>query len=344
MKLPVEAGGMAEYQMRSRMFVAQRICLVCLLYMFGFLCTACGTAPIPFNGQILHAGEEKEGHWQTLKPENVTAIFGIGLSYAKHIEETGEDWKPDEPPPVFRKSLGSLNRGVVVAYPSRQDFLDMADSVEHGLGSVLEKRFTTIDPLVDYEVELGVVLLERFDRDRAADPDYMPRIGFVLAGDFTSRTFMILGQGQPDPFLYWGAAKSFSGFAAVGERMWVPQAPLPDAMMQVLLETRVNDEIRQQGYSSDRVYSARQMLNFVAQAFPEEQLLPGTVVMTGTPAGVAFNVPSWKRMLVELFGFDRLTLMEMVMEGQESNTDFLKKGDTVTYFAYPFGSMSFLVE
>jgi len=115
-------------------------------------------------------------------------------------------------------------------------------------------------------------------------------------------------------------------------------------MMQVELETRVNDEIRQQGQSGEQVYSARQMLYFVAQAFPGEKLLPGTVIMTGTPAGVAFKVPSWKRRLAELFGLDRLTLMEVVMEGQSSNAELLHEGDTVTYSAYPFGSMTFLVE
>jgi len=304
----------------------------------------CSSDPVPFAGKTFLPGQEGTGHWQQLQPDTVTDIFGIGLSYVQHIEETGSNWDADDPPPVFRKNLAALNRGQVVPYPSRQDFLEMADGLEAGLGRELDSRFPEIVPLVDYEVELGIVLLEPYDRRRASDMAYVVKLGFVLAGDFTSRTFMVLGEGQENMYAYWGAAKSFPGFAVVGERMWVPDNFPPDGALEVLLETTVNGELRQRGISDDNVYSARQILAYVATAFPDAQLGAGTVIMTGTPPGVAFQVPSWKRMLADLIGLDRLARMETIMESYGKDPAFLQPGDVVIHEAGPFGTMSFLVQ
>lgn len=306
--------------------------------------TGCSSVPTPFSGQDRQAGEEKHGQWKELSPDEITGIFGVGLSYAQHIEETASDWDPDTPPPVFRKALTALNRGTTISYPTRQDFLAMAESVEPGLGATLDDRFEEIDILLDYEVELGLVLLEPYDRKRIADPTYLPKIGFVLTGDFSSRSFMVLGEGQPDPYRYWGAAKSFPGFAAVGRKMWVPHAFPADGLLKVVLETRVNDTVRQQGYSSDRVYSARQLLAHVAQAYPDAALDGGTVIMTGTPPGVAFQVSAWKRKLAGFFGVGRLTMMKSVMGSQRDNPAFLKKGDVVGHGAEPLGTMTYRIE
>jgi 2-keto-4-pentenoate hydratase/2-oxohepta-3-ene-1,7-dioic acid hydratase in catechol pathway len=304
----------------------------------------CSSYPVPFSGHDFKPGQETEGHWQQLSIDEITDIYGVGLSYAQHIEETASSWAPDRPPPVFRKALTALNRGTNIPYPSRQDFLTMAEEVEPGLAAKVSSQFAEIDILLDYEVELAIVLLEPFNRKLALGAAYMPKVGFVLAGDFTSRSFMVLGEGQPDPMLYWGAAKSFPGFAAVGSKMWVPDTFPADGLLEVVLETRVNDVLQQKGDTGNRVYSARQMLTSVADAYPDASLEAGTVVMTGTPPGVAFQVPAWKRKMAEIFNLSRFTKLEMVMASQHNNPAFLKKGDVVSHTAGPLGSMVFTIE
>lgn len=306
-----------------------------------FFIIGCGVTPVPFAGTTFRPGET--GQWQKLNPDAITEIFGVGLSYARHISETGSDWKPDAPPPVFRKALNAFNRNGIVPYPSRQEFLALAEALEPGLGRKLDERFEEIEPLVDYEVELGIVLLEQYDRQRTMDPSYMLNIGFVLTGDFTSRSFMVLGEGQGNQYDYWGAAKSFSGFAVVGDRMWVPDGFPPDGSLEVMLETKVNGELRQRGSSGDNVYSVRQLLAYVASAYPDAPLQAGTVIMTGTPPGVAFQVPSWKRELADFFDLDRLTRMESVMDAYRDDRSFLRPGDVVNHEAGPFGSMNLVV-
>jgi len=336
---PEEAMGRAGKTARVRYGV-----LLASVFFVLTIIVGCDPSPVPFTGKVFYPGQEQAGHWQTLHPDDITEIYGVGLSYAEHIAETGGDWEPDSPPPVFRKSLGALNRNGVVPYPTRQDFLNMAEKVEPGLGKILEARFSEIVPLIDYEVELGVVLLEPYDRNRGVDGAYLPRLGFVLSGDFTSRTFMILGEEQDNRYVYWGAAKSFPGFAVVGERMWVPEKLPPDGLLEVALETTVNGVVRQQAVSDDNVYSIRDILAFVAAAFPDAALGTGTVIMTGTPSGVAFEVPAWKRTLADFFGINRLTLMKTAMETYRDDPDFLQVGDVVVHSAGPFGSLTFRVE
>lgn len=322
----------------------KNLVLFCTVFTFIMNITGCSSNPVPFPGHSYHPGQEKEGHWQQLSIDEITDIFGVGLSYVQHIKETASSWTPDLPPPVFRKALTALNRGTNIAYPSRQDFLAMAEEVEAGLAAKISSQFDEIDVLLDYEVELAIVLLEPFKRKLASDPAYMPKVGFVLAGDFTSRSFMVLGEGQADPMLYWGAAKSFPGFAAVGSRMWVPDAFLADGLLEVVLETEVNDALRQKRDTVNQVYSARQMLTYVAGAYPDASLEAGTLIMTGTPSGVAFQVPAWKRKLAGIFNLSRFTKLKMVMASQHNNPSFLKQGDVVSHTAGSLGGMVFTIE
>ncbi|WP_167505918.1 fumarylacetoacetate hydrolase family protein [Desulfosediminicola flagellatus] len=287
---------------------------------------------------------DDNGTWALLESESISAIYGVGLSYVKHIEETGSTWDPDAIPPIFKKSISSLNTSEILPYPDRTQFLQAAENLETGLSNLLKIKFPQINPLLDYEVELGIVLLEPYERKRSQDITYMPRLGFVLAGDFTSRSFMVLGEGQADMFSYWGAAKSFNGFSVVGSKMWIPGDFQQNGSLHVQLETYVNGKLRQSGNTSDQVYSPYQMVRFVAEAFPDDPLAAGTVIMSGTPPGVAFQAPGWKRTLAKILGINRMTLMKSVMESNKDNEDFLKPGDIVIYSAGPLGQLSFTVQ
>ncbi len=66
--------------------------------------------------------------------------------------------------------------------------------------------------------------------------------------------------------------------------------------------------------------------------------------MTGTPPGVAFQVPYWKRKLADILHLSRFTKLETVMASQRNNPAFLKKGDVVSHTAGPLGSVVFTIE
>ena len=78
-------------------------------------------------------------------------------------------------------------------------------------------------------------------------------------------------------------AKSFDGFLPLGPSLVSPRAANPDAM---LIATRLNDDVVQQSSTEDMVFSAAELIAFLSES---TTLLPGTVIATGTPAGVGYT-------------------------------------------------------
>jgi 2-keto-4-pentenoate hydratase/2-oxohepta-3-ene-1,7-dioic acid hydratase in catechol pathway len=254
--------------------------------------------------------------------------FGIGLSYAGHIEETASSFDPKAAPPVFRKDIRAWARtDAVVPMPSFDALRDAAEALEPGLGEALRSRYGKISPLLDYEVEMGVVLLEDVEPQLLDDPAFIPPLGFFIANDLSARALAILGDGSPNPHDYWGVSKSFPGFMPVADRAWVPSEAKQDAIPCVVIETIVNGEVRQSQSTDDLIYTPRQMLRFVHAKHPEARLEKGTIVLTGTPAGVAMKTPRWQARLGTLLRLSRFTKLEARLAG---DTDaFLKPGDHV---------------
>ncbi|KPK16183.1 MAG: hypothetical protein AMJ62_06790, partial [Myxococcales bacterium SG8_38] len=254
--------------------------------------------------------------------------FGIGLSYAGHIEETASAFDPEAMPPVFRKDPRALVRtDATVAMPDTDALCETADSVEPGLGETLRRKYDAISPLLDYEVEMGLVLLEDIDPRSLDDAGFVPRLGFFIANDLSARTLAILGDGQPNPHDYWGASKSFPGFMPVADRAWVPNEAKQDTIPCVVIETIVNGEVRQTQSTDDLIYTPRQMLRFIQTKYPETPLEKGTIVLTGTPGGVAMKTPRWLVRLSGLLGLSRFTKLEAKL-GSDT-TAFLKPRDQV---------------
>ena len=102
----------------------------------------------------------KEGSMQKFS-EQATNIYGAGLTYSKHINETGSGFTPGSDPPIFLKRTRTLSHnGDTVAIPTSKQLISEIDTFEPGLGKVLRKKFPQLPALLDYEVELGFVLLE----------------------------------------------------------------------------------------------------------------------------------------------------------------------------------------
>lgn len=284
--------------------------------------------------------DERSGRFQrlTLDPKR---IYGLGLTYASHIAETGARFDAGEPPPVFKKPLRALDQaGSPVRMPSRDDLLETLDRLEPGLGEEASRRFPGLPALLDYEAELAFVLLEDVDWEKIDDPGYAPRLGFFIANDLSARSIAVLGEGRPDREEYWAESKGFPGFLPVSAGAWVPDKPALDSIPCVELVTEVNGEVRQRETGANLLYTPRQMLKFIAGRFPDDLPQAGDVVLTGTPGGVALRVPAWKARAADLLRLDRFTRLSSIIGSAERSGRFLRPGEEVTVSGGPLGSVS----
>jgi 2-keto-4-pentenoate hydratase/2-oxohepta-3-ene-1,7-dioic acid hydratase in catechol pathway len=303
------------------------IVVAVVLVLFGLLAfqlfRPLGERPVPAG---FHCYELEQGAYVPLGvPPHA---FGIGLSYAGHIEETASDFDPDASPPVFvKRSSATARDGAPAHLPTSDELIQIADAFEPGLGERLRADYPAIPALLDYEVEMGVVLLEYIDPSRLEDPGFAPRLGFFIANDLSARSIAILGEGRANRYEYWGVSKSFPGFMPIADRAWVPAEAKPNGIPCVEIETLVNGQVRQRQSTANLIYTPRQMIGFVHVAFPEVPLTAGTIVLTGTPGGVAMKTPRWLVRLGNLVGLGRFEKLSAKLRADTSA--FLDVGDEV---------------
>lgn len=123
---------------------------------------------------------------------------------------------------------------------------------------------------VDYEGELAVVI-GRLAKDVRAEDAYRVILGYTCANDVTMRDL----QKTDDQ---WARAKGFDGSAPLGP--WIETDLDPN---DAGVETRLNGEVRQQGRTSDMVFGVATLIEYITTFMT---LLPGDVLLTGTPEGV----------------------------------------------------------
>ncbi len=123
---------------------------------------------------------------------------------------------------------------------------------------------------VDYEAELAIVIK---DTIKHVSQEVAPRhiLGFTCGNDVTARDLQRV-DGQ------WTRCKSFDSFCPLGP--WVETDLSPLALK---VEALVNGEIRQSGSTASMIFDCNYLVSFVSKVMT---LLPGDVIMTGTPPGV----------------------------------------------------------
>jgi 2-keto-4-pentenoate hydratase/2-oxohepta-3-ene-1,7-dioic acid hydratase in catechol pathway len=129
---------------------------------------------------------------------------------------------------------------------------------------------------LDYETELAFVIGTRcknVPRERAAEVI----AGYTVANDITARDVGRMERAEGNRLL----AKSFDGFCPIGP-CFVTADEVGDPG-NLALTTRVNGEIRQDARTSDMIWKIPDILAYVSQI----ELLPGDIVTTGSPEGVA---------------------------------------------------------
>jgi 2-keto-4-pentenoate hydratase/2-oxohepta-3-ene-1,7-dioic acid hydratase in catechol pathway len=122
----------------------------------------------------------------------------------------------------------------------------------------------------DFEGELAVVIgriTKNVPAERALDHVF----GYTIANDVTARDLQA-SDGQ------WTRAKGFDTFCPLGPAIETEFDPA-----SATLTTRVDGEVRQQAPLSDMIHSIADIIAYASAVFT---LLPGDVILTGTPAGV----------------------------------------------------------
>ncbi len=213
-----------------------------------------------------------------LAPLVPSAILCIGLNYKHHAAESG--MKEPLIPILFVKGTNSLqNPGDPILIPTH-------------LPS--EK--------VDYECELAVVIgkaCKNVKRENALD--YV--LGYTCANDVSARDWQLeKGGGQ------WCRGKFFDTFAPLGPCLvTAEEIPNPNSLG---IRTVLNGETVQDWNTDDMIFDVPSLIEFLSGS---TTLLPGTVILTGTPHGVgmAAKPPRWLKdgdsITIEIDGIGRLT-------------------------------------
>jgi len=157
-----------------------------------------------------------------------------------------------------------------------------------GPGDVIRKP--AICERLDHEGELAVVikgLVRNADEETAA----AAILGYTCGNDVTARDLQ-KADGQ------WTRAKGFDTFCPLG-----PWIETDVEAIGLDIETRVNGEVRQSGNTKDLTFTPAFLVSYISKIMT---LLPGDVIMTGTPAGVGPMQPG-DRVEVEIGGIGVLS-------------------------------------
>lgn len=186
-----------------------------------------------------------------LAPLLPPAIFCIGLNYRKHAAETNAPLP--QFPVVFCKNPASV-----------QD-----------PDGVIELPRWLPSSQVDYECELAIVIGKKAKNvPRAKATEYI--LGYTAANDVSARDWQKEGGGGQ-----WCKGKSFDTFCPLG-----PCIVTTDEMKRpnsLQISTLVNGIVLQDWHTDDMIFDVPTIVEFLSAS---QTLLPGTIILTGTPHGV----------------------------------------------------------
>ncbi|KAK7919937.1 hypothetical protein PG985_007959 [Apiospora marii] len=215
----------------------------------------------PFEGSPTGKELKVKSLLGPLTPADVPIVRCIGLNYIKHIQEGGR--KPPPYPSVFIKPSASV--------------------ADHGEDIPIPKVVVQEDGQVDYEGELCIVI-GKAGKDIPKDQALDHVAGYATGNDVSSRRW------QRDPAYaggvpQWCFSKGFDKWCPMGPMLVSPK--VVGAAEKLALRTWINGELRQNSDTSDLLFGVKEIVAFVSQGTTLEQ---GTVIMTGTPAGVAMGM------------------------------------------------------
>jgi 2-keto-4-pentenoate hydratase/2-oxohepta-3-ene-1,7-dioic acid hydratase in catechol pathway len=188
------------------------------------------------------------------------AILCIGKNYADHAAELADPGTlklPERPVLFFKNPASVIGNGAAIELPP----VVHTDDRDPPIG-------------VDYEGELAVILgCDARDVPEAQAREVIAAV--ACANDVSQRWWQWHGSGGQ-----WCRGKSFDTFCPLGEP--TPISAIAD-LQDLLLTTRLNGEVVQQASTSTMIFSVARLISELSQG---TTLLAGSVILTGTPAGV----------------------------------------------------------
>ena len=205
----------------------------------------------PF-GQILFTGQRyAQADVRLLSPILPSKLVCVGKNYAEHVREMNTGDAPKEPLLFLKPSTSVIGPGDAIRIPP---------------GSTN----------VHHEVELAVVIGARGARHVTPEQAATSIFGYTVANDVTERD-MQKSDGQ------WTRAKGFDSFCPLGPWIETDLAGLGKDPADLEVTCTVDGELRQKGRTSQLLFDVPTLVSYISGIMT---LLPGDVVLTGTPAGV----------------------------------------------------------
>jgi 2-keto-4-pentenoate hydratase/2-oxohepta-3-ene-1,7-dioic acid hydratase in catechol pathway len=202
---------------------------------------------VPFADFELSGTKVPLSKVRLLPPVLPSKVIGIGRNYAEHAAELGNE-VPEVPVAFFKPSTSVVGPGDPIVYPA------FSSEVHH-------------------EAELAVVIgrmCREVPRERVKDVI----LGYTCANDVTARDAQRAEK-------QWARAKGFDSSCPLGP--WIETGLGLAAASDLAITATVNGELRQAGRTSQMVRSIEDLVVHISEAMT---LLPGDVILTGTPAGV----------------------------------------------------------
>jgi 2-keto-4-pentenoate hydratase/2-oxohepta-3-ene-1,7-dioic acid hydratase in catechol pathway len=175
-------------------------------------------------------------------------VVAIGRNYAAHAAELGND-VPEEPLMFLKPNTSVIGPGDQIFYPPQSE-------------------------RVDYEGELAVVI-GRICRDVPPEQATDVIFGYTIANDVTARDLQ-----KKD--VQFTRAKGFDSFCPLGP--WIEDDLDPQTFVDgVRVQTYLNGDLVQDGSTKDLIFDIPTLVAHITSVMT---LLPGDVILTGTPEGV----------------------------------------------------------
>ena len=175
--------------------------------------------------------------------------------------------------------------------------------------------------LLDYEIELGLVLKTGFDAPVTVTAETLGDWvgGLVIVNDITARDVQV-------SHTQFHKSKSYRTFGPVGPWLVLPDATDLAKLFELELMLRVDAEVRQNALAKEMIFKPVETLTELSGIM---DLAPGDLIATGTPAGVALAPPSAIKQA--LGGFLSLKKrFAIFLKGQLARKEYLQPGQVMT--------------
>jgi 2-keto-4-pentenoate hydratase/2-oxohepta-3-ene-1,7-dioic acid hydratase in catechol pathway len=206
----------------------------------------------PLTGDLfgpLTFGDEKITIGRLLPPVEPPNIFAIGRNYRAHVAETGARL-PERPLMFMKPTTAVLVPGEAIALPE------------------------SAPNEVDFEAELALIIGRR--ARRVAESDALDCVlGYTCANDVSARDCQ-----REDK--QWSRAKGFDTFCPLGPWLVTREDIDPG---NCGIRSRLNGKTMQDSNTANMIHTCARLVSYLSHQFT---LLPGTVILTGTPEGVGF--------------------------------------------------------